>query len=493
MRPSKRTLTGGALFAATLLLQACAVGPDYQRPALNVPEKFRELPPDWKVARADEQPIAGNWWEIYGDPLLNELERQIPANLSLAQAEAQFRQSSALVENTRAGLFPRINGSASFNRSIQAQGQNQVVPGVREIFNTAAAAAWELDLWGRIRRQVEAGEATAAASAATMQALRLSLQSQLAQNYFQLRSLDAQKTVLNTSVEAYRKTLTLTRNRYAAGVVSKADVVQAETQLTFTEAQATDLDVQRSQLEHAIAVLIGKAPSELTIEASPSLAGLPSLPAALPSTLLERRPDIAAAEQQVIAANAQIGAARAAFFPNVTINSTIGFQNTQIERLFTTASQYWALGPAAAALPLFEGGSKNSQLKQAIAGHEATTAAYRQAVLTGLQEVEDNLAALHALESEAKSLELSVKTGQEAVQLTTNQYKAGTVSFQNVLTAQTQALVNERAAIGVQGRRLTASVLLVKALGGGWDPATLKQEQERNEVGWRHYLPYPES
>jgi NodT family efflux transporter outer membrane factor (OMF) lipoprotein len=241
-------------------------------------------------------------------------------------------------------------------------------------------------------------------------------------------------------------------------------------------------------------VLIGKSPAELNIEPKSALAQLPAMPLTLPSTLLERRPDIAAAEQQMVAANAQIGASRAAFFPNVTLNFTNGFQNTRIERLLTSASHYWALGPAAAALPLFEGGAKNAQLKQAITAHEATAAAYRQTVLTGLQEVEDSLSALRVLEEEAKALAESVRTGQEAVTLTINQYKAGTTSFQAVLTAQTQSLINERAAIGVHGRRLDATVGLVKALGGGWSTTMLKEKQKQEEdLDWRHYLPYPQS
>lgn len=479
------------MIAATLLLQACTVGPDYRRPSIAVPDKFKEQP-DWKLARPDDRPIASDWWEAFGDPQLNQLEQQITANPSLEQAEAQFRQSTALVENARAGWFPKINGSANFNRFISPTGQTQVIPGIRETFNTAAAATWELDFWGRIRRQVEAGEATASSSLTTMQALKLSLQAQLAQNYFQMRTLDAQKQVLNASVVAYQKTLELTQNRYAAGVVGKADVVQAETQLTQTVAQAMDLDVQRSQLEHAIAVLIGKAPAELSIKPSPSLGPLPALPSALPSTLLERRPDIAAAEQQVIAANAQIGAAKAAFFPTVTLNPSAGFQSSRIERLFATASRYWALGPAGAALPLFEGGTRNAQLKQAIAAHDATAAAYRQTVLNGFQEVEDNLAALRTLAAEAQTLEQTVTTGREAVRLTTNQYKAGTASYQSVLTAQTAALTNERTAIGVHGLRLNAAVLLVKALGGGWNASSNPQPEQQKGINWRHYLPYPE-
>lgn len=490
MRPPKPIHPRHALLASILLLPACTVGPDYQRPIVAVPSHFKESP-DWRLVRGGTRPIAAKWWELFGDPLLNKLESQVGANFSLAQAEAQYRQASALVENARAAWFPRITANAAYNRFVSPQGQARIIPGTRETFTTALTAVWELDLWGRIRRQVEASEATAEASASLLDALRLSLQTQLAQSYFLLRTLDAQKQVVNANVNAFRKTLELTRNRYAAGVVGKADVMQAKTQLTFTEAQLVDLDVQRRQLEHAIAVLIGKPPAEFSIAHSPDLVPLPKLPDALPSTLLERRPDIAAAEQQMIAANAQIGAAKAAFFPNVTLNFANGFQSSRIERLFTTASHYFSLGPAAAVLPLFEGGARNAQLKQAIAAHQATEAAYHQAVLTGFQEVEDNLSALRALESEAQFLEQSVKTSEDAVRLTTNQYKAGTESFQAVLTAQTAALANQQSAIGVQGRRLDAAVSLIKALGGGWDPAASPERKKDKGIDWRLYMPYP--
>lgn len=479
-----------AFFSLCLLFQSCTAGRDYQRPLLNVPQAFKEQP-GWKPATPDGPRLEAAWWKMFADPQLDALEAQIPANFSLAQAEAQYRQSAALVGNAWAAGLPRLNLTGTYNRFLSPTGQSPVFPGVRQIFNTALAATWELDLWGRIRRQIEAGEASAAASAATRDALRLSLQAQLAQNYLQLRTLDIEKRLLNDSVQVFRKTLELTRNRYDAGVVSKADVLQAETQLTSTEAQAIHLDVQRSQLEHALAVLIGKPPAELSLKASPTPIALPDLPATLPSTLLERRPDIAAAERQMMAANAQIGAARAAFFPNITLNANTGFQNNQIERLLTTASNYWALGPAAAALPLFEGGAKNTELKRSLAAYQASVAEYRQTVLSSFQDTEDQLATLRVLAEEAQALQQTLKTARAAVQLTTHQYRAGTVSFENVLIAQTAALSNERQALDIEGKRLLAAVGLIKALGGGWNagphpPAT----PETNP--WRHYLPFPE-
>lgn len=481
------------ILISSFCLPACSVGPDYRRPLFDLPTAFKEQP-GWKLASPNtaSSVLPQDWWLMFSDPDLNTLEQHIPANFSLLEAEAQFRQSTALAANAQAPLLPRLNLTGTYNRFLSPTGQSPVFPGVRQIFNTAIAATWELDLWGRVRRQIEAGEARAMASADTLAALRLSLQAQLAQNYFQLRTLDLQKRVLEDSIQAFRKTLELTRNRHEAGVVSKADVVQAETQLSSTEAQAVDLDVQRHQLEHAIAVLIGKPPVELTLEHHPSLPSLPDMPTVVPSSLLERRPDIVAAEHQMMAANADIGAAKAAFFPNITLNANNGVQNNSLDRLLSTASQYWALGPAAAALPLLEGGAKNAELKRTLAAYEGTAAAYRQTILTGFQEVEDQMAALHILSNEAELLENTLRTAQEAVRLTTNQYQAGTVSFENVLIAQTAALANERNAVGVQGRRLVAAVGLIKAVGGGWK-ATGPDEAPLPKPGWRHYLPVPDT
>jgi NodT family efflux transporter outer membrane factor (OMF) lipoprotein len=491
MRPFKSPTLCLGLLAAILLLPGCVAGPDYQRPDVAVPGHYKETPDRKAEDARSRRLIAAKWWELFGDPLLNRLESQVGANFTLAQAEAQYQQSLAVIQNARSVWFPRVTANAAYNRFVSPQGAARIIPGVRETYTTALTAVWELDLWGRIRRQVESAEAQAEASADTVDALRLSLQAQLAQTYFALRTLDAQKEVVEANVAAFRRTLELTRNRYEAGIVGKADVMQAETQLTFTEAQSADLDVQRAQLEHAIAVLIGKPPAEVTLPRSAELVPLPKLPDALPSTLLQRRPDIAAAEQQIVAANANIGAARAAFFPNVTINSATGFQSSTIERLYTSAAHYYSLGPAAAALPLFDAGARNATLRQAYAAHKAAEAAYRQAVLTGFQEVEDGFSNLRALETEAKALELSVKSGEEAVRLTTNQYKAGTASFQAILTAQTASLVNQRTAIGVRGQQLEAAVGLVRALGGGWDPAAAPERKPSEEIDWRMYMPWP--
>ncbi|MFM8341788.1 MAG: efflux transporter outer membrane subunit [Methylomonas sp.] len=478
-----------ALF--TSQLTACAVGPDYIRPQAPVATEFKEVK-GWKTAQPRDTALSGRWWEIFNDPKLNELESQVASNQSLIQAEAQYRQAQGLVQSAQSSLLPVFNMTGSFNNFKSAQGQTQVLSGVRTLFGNTVAMAWEPDLWGKVRRQIEANTGNAQASAATLQALRLSIQSNLAVAYFQLKVLDAQKALLDETVAAYQKTLDITKNRYAVGVVAKADVVQAETQLQSAKAQAINLGVQRAKLEHAIAVLIGQSPAELSLAASALTTQAPAIPVSLPSELLERRPDIAAAERKVAAANAQIGIAKAAYFPTLNLAMSNGFQSTDVGDLFTVARRYWAFGPAAAALTVFDGGVKNAQYNQAIAGFDASVAAYRQAVLTGFQEVEDNLAALRILEEQAKVQEQAVASANQALALTNNQYQAGTVSYLNVMTAQTAALSNRQTAVQLQGDRLNAAVLLVKAMGGGWNETLLPtEEQAAGERKWTDYLILP--
>jgi NodT family efflux transporter outer membrane factor (OMF) lipoprotein len=478
-----------ALFASQLT--ACAVGPDYIRPQAPVASEFKEIK-GWKTAQPRDTAISGQWWEIFNDPKLNELESQVASNQSLIQAEAQYRQAQGLVQSAQSSLLPVFNLNGSFNNFKSAQGQTQVISGVRTLFGNTVAMAWEPDLWGKVRRQIEANTGNAQASAATLQALRLSIQSNLAVAYFQLKVLDAQRTLLDETVAAYQKTLDITKNRYAVGVVAKADVVQAETQLQSAKAQAINLGVQRAKLEHAIAVLIGKSPAELSLAASALTTQAPAIPLSLPSELLERRPDIAAAERKVAAANAQIGIAKAAYFPTLNLAMSNGFQSTDVGDLFTVARRYWAFGPAAAALTVFDGGVKNAQYNQAIAGFDASVAAYRQAVLTGFQEVEDNLAALRILEEQAQVQNQAVASANQALALTNNQYQAGTVSYLNVMTAQTAALSNRQTAVQLQGDRLNAAVLLVKALGGGWNETLMPtEEQAAGERKWTDYLILP--
>ena len=464
----------GAAILAIALFGGCAVGPDYERPDAEVPQAYKEAGA-WKLAQPQDEASRGKWWEIFKDPQLGALLEQVEiSNQNVLASEAQFRRARSLLAASRAGYFPTVTADASIVRSRSASGLVGGTTAGRIITNRSATldAGWELDLWGRVRRTVESNEANAQASAADLAAARLSAQAALASNYFLLRVLDAQKQILDDNVAALQRSLDLTKNRYAAGVAAKVDLVQAETQLKSTLADAIDTGVQRSQLEHAIAILIGKPPAAFSLPPSPLAVTMPAIPPAVPSALLERRPDIAAAERTVAAANAQIGVAKAAYFPALSLSGTLGSRAADASQWFTVPSRFWSIGPALS-LPLFDAGLRRAQTDQAIAAYDATVAEYRQAVLTGFQEVEDNLAALRILEEEAKVQEDAVRAARESVILTTNQYKAGTVSFLNVAVVQASQLNNERAAMVTLGRRLVAAVTLVKALGGGWSAAEL--------------------
>ncbi len=418
----------------------------------------------------------GAWWEIFNDPQLNSLEEQVDiSNQNIVVAEAQFRQARALVQAARAAYFPTVTAGPSISRSRSSAnlGAGPITrAGIFSDYLLTGNASWELDIWGKIRRTVEAGKAGAQASAADVETARLIAQAELAQDYFALRTLDAQKQLLDDTVDAYRKFLELTRNRYASGVASSSDVLQAETQLKTTQAQAIDVGVQRAQFEHAIASLTGKPASVLTLPFEPIAIVPPSIPAGVPSQLLERRPDIAAAERLAAAANAQIGVAIAAYYPNIALNGSGGFEATHFTTWFTWPSRFWSVG-AAVSETVFDAGLRKAQTDQARAVYDASVATYRQTVLTGFQEVEDNLAALRILEDEARVQEEAVQAARQSVTVTTNQYKAGTVSALNVVTVQTVALSDEVTAVNILGRRMTACVLLIKALGGGWKASDL--------------------
>jgi len=474
--------SGSAALIVFMLLGACTVGPDYVRPTADTPAAFKESQ-GWKMAQPRDQELRGNWWEAFNDPLLNEMMEQVNlSNQSLVQAAAQFRQARALVQSARAGYLPSVSANAGATRSSSSinsrNGGITQNPGFSATsYSLSLDAIWELDLWGRVRRTVEANSTSAQASAADLDALRLSIRAELAQNYFQLRALDTEQTLLNDTVAAYQRTLTLTQNQYAAGVAAKVDVIQAQTQLKTTQAQAIDIGVQRAQLEHAIALLLGKPASDFSLAPAPLAAVAPAVPVGVPSTLLERRPDIAAAERRMASANAQIGVAEAAYYPSLTISASGGFQSTSFSNWLTAPSRFWSLGPALAQT-LFDGGLRRAQTDQAIAAYDANVAAYRQTVLTGFKEAEDNLAALRILEQEAAVQEEAVQNARQSVALTTNQYKAGIVSYLNVVVVQAAALNNERAAVDILNRRLAASVLLVKALGGGWNRTDLPSADE---------------
>ncbi|HSE12156.1 MAG TPA: efflux transporter outer membrane subunit [Rudaea sp.] len=474
------------------LLGACAVGPDYHKPDLAVPAAYKENADwhaaDWTRAQPSDAIARGVWWEVFGDAKLDELERQIDvSNQSLKQAEAQYRQASAIVSGARANFFPTLGVTAGGQRAGR-YGTGSIVSGGTVIgggtldtsgsshptntYSVPFTASWEPDLWGRVRRTVEGDVANAQASAATLESTRLSLQAQLAQTYFQLRVVDEQKRLLDDTVAAYRKSLQLTQNQYNVGVAARADVVQADTQLKQAQVQAIDLGIARAQLEHAIALLVGKTPAEFSLTAEPLDVAPPAIPVELPSTLLERRPDVAIAERQAAAANAQIGVAESAYFPNLTLSATGGYQSSTFSDILAAPSRFWSLG-AQLAETIFAGGAREAQVAQARAGFDAAAANYRQVALAAFQNVEDNLAALRILEAEAAAQAEAVKSAEQSLAIAINQYRAGTVSYLNVVTAQTTAYGNERNAIAILGNRLTDSVALVKALGGGWAASEL--------------------
>lgn len=476
-RPLRLTLifNGFVSLAATMLLAACAVGPDYTRPAVDVPSGYKEAQ-GWKPAQPRDQAPPEKWWEVYGDAQLDALMQQVAiSNQNVKAADARFRQARALIGSARAAYFPDLGASASVARN---RGSNRNVTSLQSAgtnYNFALDSSWELDVWGRVRRSVESSVASAQASAADLQAAQLSAQAQLAQAYFSLRVQDAVIALLKDSVAAYEKSVQLTQNQYDVGVAPRADVAQALAQLKSAQAQVLDAGVQRAQLEHAIALLIGKAPADFAIVPAPLGVQMPAIPVGLPSDLLERRPDVAGAERRVAAANADIGVARAAYFPALTLSATGGYQSQGIANWFSAPNRFWSVG-AALAGTLFDGGLRAAQNEAAMAAYDETVAGYRQTVLAGFQEVEDNLAALRILEEEAQVQDEAVKASRESLALVTNQYRAGLVSFLNVVVVQTAAYNNERAALAILNQRLTASVALIRALGGGWSAATAEND-----------------
>jgi NodT family efflux transporter outer membrane factor (OMF) lipoprotein len=474
-----RKIAMSAVAGMLSTLSACAaVGPNYVKSAPLPPQAKATLPlsyeeaDGWRHAEPKDNVLQGNWWEIYAIPELNALEEHVAAaNQNVAQAEANYRQAQALVRASRSGFYPAVTGGASVTRSRHSPEVGG--RGASNDFLLPIDFSWEIDLWGRVRRTVEASQAGAQASQADLASVLLSAQALLAQDYFQLRTIDAQKKVLEDTIGGYQKTLDLTQNRYIGGVASRADVLQAETQLKTTQAQSIDLDVQRAQLSHAMALLVGKPPSAFSISIAPLVSTPPAVPIGVPSDLLERRPDIAAAERSVAAANARIGVAEAAFYPSVNLSASAGFEAASLAKWLTWPARFWSVGPAVSEV-LFNGGLRQAQTEQARAAYDAEVAAYRQTVLAGFQEVEDSLVALRVLEEEARVQQEALVAARQTVAVVTNQYKAGTVSYLNVIVAQTTALSNEQTALNILGRRMAASVTLVKALGGGWDASALR-------------------
>jgi len=465
-------------------ISACAVGPDYKRPEAPVAPDYKEkadanaptLPDDWKSAQPRDQEQRTKWWEIFGDPQLNALEEQIDvSNQNIAQAQAAFVGARAAIRGSRADFYPTITASPSVTRAKASGnlGRTTSVAGVTAtVYTMPLDLNYEFDVWGRVRRGVESSVASAQASAADLETVRLSMHAELAVDYFQLRSQDTEKQLLDDNVVAYQKALELTVNRYNQGVVSGVDVAQAQTQLETTRAQATDLEVFRAQLEHAIAVLIGKTPGTFSVERVTAMPAPPDIPVGIPSELLERRPDVAAAERRMAAANAQIGVAISAYFPKLLLAAAGGWSSTQLSTWFSLPSRFWSVGPELAAT-LFDGGRRRATTEQARAAYDASVALYRQQALTAFQDVEDNLAALRILAQEARQQAAAVEAAERAMGLARNRYTAGITTYLEVITAQAVALNNERIAIDIASRRLTAAVNLVKALGGGWADSDL--------------------
>lgn len=479
-------MTNRRLIKQTLLLalvplafSACTVGPNYVRPEAPVPVAFKEVQ-GWKLAQpGGSGKLSETWWQLFNDPDLNALEEQVViSNQNLKAAEAQVRQARAIIQEQRSAYFPTLTVGASVTRSQRGVtssngSQSGTVSGTA--YSLPFSFSWEADVWGRIRRSVEAASDSYQASEADLAAARLSAQAELAQDYFLIRVQDLQQKLLDETVASYQKAYDLTLNRYKGGVAAKSDLLQAETQLKTARAQAIDLGVQRAQLEHAIALLIGKPASNFALPVRPFSPVLPPIPTGLPSELLERRPDIAGAERRMAAANAQIGVAKAAYYPTVGLSASAGLQSSTLADWFSWPSHFWSVGPVLSQT-LFDGGLRRGQNEQAQAAYDQTVANYRQTVLTGFQEVEDNLAALRILDAEAAAQEDAVRAASETVTVALNQYRAGIISYLNVTVAQSTELANRRSAVSILGRRLTASVLLIRALGGGWDAATLAEE-----------------
>lgn len=457
--------------ACVVALAGCMVGPDYVRPSAPVPAAYKEMD-GWKAAQPADAAPKGHWWRGFNDPTLDALIAQVDvSNQTLAGAEARVRQANAASAAAQAALYPFVNLSAGATRNNAANAAT--TRQTHASYSLGVGASWEPDLWGGIRRNIEAADTLAQASAADLANARLAAQAALAQSYLLLRVEDAQIRLLRDSVAAFELALTFTRNQYEAGIVARGDVAQAEAQLRTTQAQVYEAELARRQLEHAIAVLVGKPPSEVTIAPQPALvAVLPPIPVGVPSTLLERRPDIAAAERRVAAANAEVGVAQAAFYPTITLSANAGLQSSVIGSLLALPGRYWALG-ASLAQAVFDAGLRSAQKEQAIANHDAAVAAYRETVLGGFQDVEDNLAALTLLAQEAEAQEAAVVATRQSATIAMNQYRAGTTSYLAVVVLQSSALTAERNALALQARRFSASVALVKALGGGFTATQL--------------------
>ena len=471
--------------AAILLLSGCMVGPKYEKPTAPLAPGFKEATDSkegdgWKKAQPDDTPLRGKWWELYGDAKLNELEEQVePSNQTLKIAEANFRQARTAIRFNRAAEAPTIGTSPSIT-SLRASANQPYFPsslannGSGE-FTLPLDLSYEIDLWGHVRRTVTAAREEAQASDADLETARLSLHAELAVDYFEVRSADAQEQLLNDTVAAYSKALDLTQNRFKGGAAPRSDVAQAQTQLDAARVQTTDIMVQRAEYEHAVAILIGKTPAAFSLPPIPLTVQppqLPSVPVTLPAQLLERRPDIAAAERRMAAANEQIGIAQAAYYPTINLAAAAGLEGSSLLNWFNWPSRFWAVG-AGASETLFDGGRRRATSESASAGYDASVANYRQTVLTSFQQVEDNLVVLRVLNTESVQQHETTASSEDSLRLFQNRYSGGVDTYLQVVTSQTTALANERNDIDLTRRRLEANVLLIKAIGGGWDISVL--------------------
>lgn len=484
-----------ALIGLPFLFTACSVGPDYVPPTTPTPAPtYKELG-EWKPAQPKDDAIRGKWWEMYHDPELNALEEQVNiSNQNVLQAEAEFREAAAEVKVDRSAFFPTVTANPSFTESQASQslttgnrassasssgsgsgsfGSGQHAGATTEsLYDLPLEATYMVDVWGSVRRNVEAGEATAQASFANLENARLSFQATLAQDYFSAHGLDAQAKLLQDTVVSFQKFLDLTTNQYNSGIASQAAVAAARTQLDTTKAQLIAVGVQRAVFEHAIAVLIGKPAMNYTLKTVALTATPPPIPVAIPSTLLERRPDIAQAERQVASANASIGVAVAAYYPQLTLSSSTGLEAIELSQLFSGPSFFWSVGPALAQT-VFDAGKTHGEVEEARANYDSTVANYRQVVLTAFQQTEDDISGLKILKDENEAQDLAVTAAKQSLDISLNEYKSGTVDYLTVITAQATMLNDQVTAVTIRTQRMTTSVLLLEALGGGWNTSKL--------------------
>jgi NodT family efflux transporter outer membrane factor (OMF) lipoprotein len=470
------TVRAGAIVLAGIaaLTGACALAPKYQVPEVAAPARFGDA--EWQSAAPADALPRGPWWERYDDPVLNTLEGRLEqGSPDLAAAAARYSAARALAVEAGAGLFPYVGSAALATRNRQSDNRplrSASQPAEYRDYALGGAASYEVDLWGRVRNVATIGRASAQASAGDLASVRLSLQAELAADYLALRGVDVELKLLAGTADAYQRAQDLTRSRHEGGIASGLDVARAETQLSSARAQVIDLTARRALYEHAIARLIGDAPPEFTITSQPTLPAVPQIPLGLPSTLVERRPDVASAERRTAAANAGIGVARAAFFPRIVLGAVGGFESTGSTGWLTAPNRFWALGPQAA-LTLFDSGARRAEVVRARSAFEEAAAHYRGTVLSAFQEVADDLALVKLLQQESMQQDEAARSAQRALDLASNRYTEGAVSYLDVVVAQTASLAADRAALALQVRQLTASVGLIRGLGGGWSSAEL--------------------